>query len=92
MYIRGVVVDYVSDRILSLRAKDQKDPYPDMAPVHEEDAKDLSDTPYANIAVLRTNAMKFLPNYFRKAQLKIMFFLFPDPHFKKSNHKRRIIR
>ena len=46
---------------------------------------------YGNIAVLRTNAMKYLPNYFRKGQLKKMFFLFPDPHFKKSKHKWRII-
>lgn len=46
---------------------------------------------YGNIAVLRTNAMKYLPNYFRKGQLSKMFFLFPDPHFKKTNHKRRII-
>jgi hypothetical protein len=27
--------------------------------------------------VLRTNSMKFLPNYFRKGQLTKMFFLFP---------------
>ncbi|XP_028161898.1 tRNA (guanine-N(7)-)-methyltransferase [Ostrinia nubilalis] len=46
---------------------------------------------YQNIAVLRTNAMKYLPNFFRKGQLKKMFFLYPDPHFKKSKHKWRII-
>ncbi|XP_043258198.1 tRNA (guanine-N(7)-)-methyltransferase isoform X1 [Colletes latitarsis] len=46
---------------------------------------------YQNIACLRTNAMKYLPNYFRKGQLKKMFFLYPDPHFKKSKHKWRII-
>ena len=46
---------------------------------------------YSNIAVLRTNAMKYLPNYFHKAQLLKMFFLFPDPHFKKTKHKWRII-
>ena len=46
---------------------------------------------YENIAVLRTNAMKYLPNYFRKGQLTKMFFLFPDPHFKKNKHKWRII-
>ncbi|XP_003384930.1 PREDICTED: tRNA (guanine-N(7)-)-methyltransferase-like [Amphimedon queenslandica] len=46
---------------------------------------------YDNIAVLRTNAMKYLPNYFKKGQLSKMFFLFPDPHFKKTKHKRRII-
>lgn len=46
---------------------------------------------YTNIAVLRTNAMKYLPNFFVKGQLSKMFFLFPDPHFKKSKHKWRII-
>jgi len=46
---------------------------------------------YNNISVLRTNAMKFCPNIFRKGQLTKMFFCFPDPHFKKSNYRRRII-
>eukprot|EP00246_Nothoceros_aenigmaticus_P012535 TRINITY_DN3933_c0_g2_i1.p1 TRINITY_DN3933_c0_g2~~TRINITY_DN3933_c0_g2_i1.p1 ORF type:complete len:280 (-),score=41.58 TRINITY_DN3933_c0_g2_i1:185-1024(-) len=46
---------------------------------------------YQNISVLRTNAMKYLPNYFEKGQLEKMFFLFPDPHFKEKNHRRRII-
>lgn len=46
---------------------------------------------YNNIAVLRTNAMKYLPNFFRKGQLTKMFFLYPDPHFKKQKHKWRII-
>ena len=35
--------------------------------------------------------MKLLPNFFSKGQLKAMFFLFPDPHFKKTKHKWRII-
>lgn len=46
---------------------------------------------YQNVACIRTNAMKYLPNYFRKGQLKKMFFLYPDPHFKKAKHKWRII-
>lgn len=46
---------------------------------------------FQNIAVLRTNAMKYLPNFFHKGQLKKMFFLYPDPHFKKAKHKWRII-
>ena len=46
---------------------------------------------YQNIACIRTNAMKYLPNYFKKGQLSKMFFLFPDPHFKKTKHKWRII-
>lgn len=40
---------------------------------------------------MRTNAMKYLPCYFSKGQLKKMFFCFPDPHFKRTNHRRRII-
>ncbi|XP_022207709.1 tRNA (guanine-N(7)-)-methyltransferase [Nilaparvata lugens] len=46
---------------------------------------------YKNIACIRTNAMKYLPNFFRKGQLSKMFFLYPDPHFKKSKFKWRII-
>lgn len=46
---------------------------------------------YTNIACLRCNAMKHLPNHFKKGQLSKIFFTFPDPHFKKSNHRRRII-
>lgn len=46
---------------------------------------------YQNIACVRTNAMKYLPNYFIKGQLSKLFFLFPDPHFKKAKHKWRII-
>lgn len=46
---------------------------------------------YQNCAVLRGNAMKFIPNFFHKAQLLKMFFCFPDPHFKQRKHKARII-
>lgn len=46
---------------------------------------------YKNIACIRTNAMKYLPNFFKKGQLQKMFFLYPDPHFKKAKHKWRII-
>ncbi|KAG1717652.1 putative methyltransferase-domain-containing protein [Suillus paluster] len=44
-----------------------------------------------NVSVLRANAMKFLPNFFPKASLTALFFLFPDPHFKARKHKARII-
>ncbi|KAF9962011.1 tRNA (guanine-N(7)-)-methyltransferase (tRNA(m7G46)-methyltransferase) [Mortierella alpina] len=46
---------------------------------------------YDNVSILRMNAMKFLPNFFEKHQLSKLFFLFPDPHFKKRKHKARII-
>jgi len=44
-----------------------------------------------NIGVLRTNAMKSLQNYFKKDSLDKIFFCFADPHFKKSNHRKRIV-
>jgi tRNA (guanine-N7-)-methyltransferase len=47
---------------------------------------------YENISCIRTNSMKYLPNFFDKGQLEKLFFLFPDPHFKTSNHRRRIIQ
>ena len=47
---------------------------------------------YQNISGLSTNSMKFLPNYFQRGQLKKLFFLFPDPHFKRSKRRRRIIQ
>jgi tRNA (guanine-N7-)-methyltransferase len=46
---------------------------------------------YENCSVLRTNSMKYLPNYFAKGSIHKLFFCFPDPHFKRKNHPRRII-
>lgn len=43
------------------------------------------------VGVLTVNCMKNLPNYFRKGQLQRMYFLYADPHFKKSKWDRRII-
>ncbi len=47
---------------------------------------------YSNISCIRSNSMKYLPNFFRKGALQKLFFLFPDPHFKTANHRRRIIQ
>lgn len=46
---------------------------------------------YENIAGIRANTMKFLPNFFGRAQLSKIFICFPDPHFKARKHKARII-
>lgn len=46
---------------------------------------------YENAIVMRTNSMKFLTNYFKKGCLNKLFFCFPDPHFKRKNHPRRIV-
>ncbi|KAI1106595.1 putative methyltransferase [Jackrogersella minutella] len=54
-------------------------------------AKDPEEKQYQNIACLRANTMKFLPNFFRKGQLSKIFICFPDPHFKQRKHKARIV-
>eukprot|EP00483_Globobulimina_turgida_P012144 UN12166 len=46
---------------------------------------------YNNVSIIHTNVMKFITHYFEKHSLEIMFFCFPDPHFKKKKHRRRII-
>ena len=46
----------------------------------------------SNISIIRCNTMKVILNYFYKGQLEKMLFCFADPHFKKANHRRRIIK
>ena len=46
---------------------------------------------YQNVSVMRSNSMKFMPNFFEKESIEKLFFCFPDPHFKRKNHPRRII-
>jgi tRNA (guanine-N7-)-methyltransferase len=47
---------------------------------------------YRNASVVRTNTMKHLVQYFPSGTLEKLFFLFPDPHFKAANYRRRIIQ
>lgn len=79
MEIRVQVTHYVEDRIAALRATSQTS------------TSASSPGTYQNVAVVRANAMKFLPNFFAKQSLSALFFLFPDPHFKSRKHKARII-
>lgn len=46
---------------------------------------------YQNCSVMRSNTMKYMPNLFQKNSLEKIFFCFPDPHFKKKKHPRRIV-
>ncbi|KAF2267070.1 guanine-N(7)--methyltransferase [Lojkania enalia] len=46
---------------------------------------------FQNASCIRANSMKFLPNFFFKAQLGKIFLCFPDPHFKQRKHKARIV-
>ncbi|CAF9926705.1 MAG: tRNA (guanine-N(7)-)-methyltransferase [Alectoria fallacina] len=73
--IRTQVTEYVEDRISALRSQ------------HEISSPGL----YQNIACLRANTMKFLPNFFTRGQLSHIFLCFPDPHFKARKHKARIV-
>lgn len=54
-------------------------------------AQNLERGGYQNVACLRANTMKFLPNFFKKHQLAKIFLCFPDPHFKARKHKARIV-
>jgi len=80
--IRTQVTTYVTDRIHALRslhAPSPSSPPPSQPP------------PYNNISALRANTMKFLPNLFPRASLRLLFLCFPDPHFKARKHKMRIV-
>ncbi|KAJ5544905.1 tRNA (guanine-N-7) methyltransferase [Penicillium sp. DV-2018c] len=46
---------------------------------------------FENITAIRSNTMKFLPNFFARHQLSKIFICFPDPHFKARKHKARIV-
>jgi tRNA (guanine-N7-)-methyltransferase len=39
----------------------------------------------------QNNDADFFPQFFRKASVNKLFFCFPDPHFKRKNHGRRIV-
>lgn len=46
---------------------------------------------FLRTGVLRTNAMKYMPHFIHRGDLEKIFILFPDPHFKRKNFKRRIV-
>ena len=91
MEIRAKVTEYVRLRIAAAR-KEGVDKNAELA---KHSGAELGTYKkhhdYANCAVLRTNSMKFLPNYFGKGSIRKLFFCFPDPHFKRKNHPRRIV-
>lgn len=76
--IRSRVAEYCEARVLELRKRSAS-----TTAAHAR--------PYQNIGFVRTNAMKYLPNYFAKGTLEKLFFCYPDPHFKRRKHRQRII-
>merc|ERR1719427_918213 len=81
MEIRVKVSSYVRTRISKLRLQQSQ-----IGGKEEEETSD-----YQNIACIRANAMKHMPNFFRKGQLRKAFILFPDPHFKRQKLKWRVV-
>jgi len=79
MEIRPKVTEYVRLRILAARRQ------------AASSAAAAEGASYTNASVLKVNAMKYLPCFFHRGALSKMFFCFPDPHFKPTNHRRRII-
>ena len=96
MEIRAKVTEYVRLRIVAARKEgvhDDKSNHGTTSTTNDSEAKTTT-TPqhhYNNCAVMRTNSMKFLPNYFPRQSISKLFFCFPDPHFKRKNHPRRIV-
>jgi tRNA (guanine-N7-)-methyltransferase len=83
MELRISVTEFVEEKIKALRQQalaQCNSTFPSAVPGN-----------YQNISVIRTNSMKFLPNYFVKHQLSKIFLCFPDPHFKQRKHKARIV-
>ena len=90
--IRDRVVDIDRNRILRLRSEQTAAAAAAVAANDSSSSSTQSRHPlYSNISVVHTNIMKYAPNYFHRGQLRAMFVLFPDPHFKKANHRRRVL-
>jgi len=107
MEIRPKVTEYVRLRILALRKQHEAaiaagkiagsvalkvdESFIPTDEVNEEEKRRQLSFHYKNASVLKINAMKYLPNFFAKGQLRKLFFCFPDPQFKPSHHRRRIV-
>ena len=91
MEIRAKVTEYVRLRILSLRKDHAHAAGFESGSTATDGSHGRQNNMYENASVLRTNSMKYLPNYFGEASLSKLFFCFPDPHFKRKNWPRRIV-
>jgi len=70
------VAEFVQEKVRAMRQQSLSTEKPDA---------------YQNLACVRANTMKFMPNFFEKGQLGKIFLCFPDPHFKARKHKARIV-
>ena len=85
MEIRVKVSDYVTDRITALRSQ-HPGQYTNVACLRSNAMK-YNSFAYISASLGYMPPFRYLPNFFEKGQLTKMFFLYPDPHFKKAKHK-----
>ena len=96
------MTEYVVEKTKALRSQNKPPPPPTTTEGDVETATETAqpqpeDPPikvagsYQNVSAIRSNTMKFLPNFFTKGQLRAIFLCFPDPHFKARKHKARIV-
>ncbi|GAB0495600.1 hypothetical protein MMPV_006902 [Pyropia vietnamensis] len=84
MEIRERVTEFCAARLAEARAKAAQ-------PVVSPGTVAPPSRAYTNVGFVRTNAMKYLPNYIPRGTLTKLFFCYPDPHFKRKKHRQRII-
>ena len=103
--IRPKVVEYVQRRAIALRHAARRAAAsssnadgatataaaPEAAAAPAAAAAEPPEPPCENVWAVHNNAMRFLPNFFEGGQLHKLFFCFADPHFKRKNHRKRIV-
>jgi len=98
--IRPKVVEYVQRRVVALRheartavgrAAEGSAGTSAASTGHCTTAACTPAPDYENVWAVHNNAQRFMPNFFRKGQLSKLFFCFADPHFKRKNHRKRIV-
>jgi tRNA (guanine-N7-)-methyltransferase len=90
--IRPKIVEYVQKKVVALRYEARAGASAGSTSATGAAAPSAAaGVNYENVWAVHNNAMRFLPNFFRKEQLSKLFFCFADPHFKRKNHRKRVI-
>ena len=89
--IRPKVVEYVQKRVIALRHEARRARGAGGAAEGAAAAAAATAGGYEHVWAIHNNTMRFLPNFFERGQLAKIFICFPDPHFKRKNHRKRIV-